>query len=202
MSDWIDISVPLDSRTLAWPGDRKFELTRECSLEDGGECNLSSFAMSAHLGTHLDSPLHYLAGAASLDSFPFDAAIGLARVVALDGIEQQPIQPGERILLKTRNSDTQWWTEPFREDYAQLTVAAARYLAGRSPRLIGIDYLSIGGPGESGSEVHRVLLNAGIWILESLNLCGVEPGAYEIICLPLRIAGIEGSPCRAILRRA
>jgi arylformamidase len=201
MSRWIDISVPLDTRTLAWPGDRPFELKRDCSLANGGECNLSSFAMSAHLGTHLDSPLHYVAGGASLDSLPFDAVIGPARVLSLDDLEAQPVQPGERILLKTRNSDTEWWTEPFRDNYAHLSLAQARSLADRGIHLIGIDYLSIGGPGESGAEVHRVLLNAGVWILESLNLCGVEPGVYEIVCLPLRIAGIEGSPARAILRR-
>ena len=201
MSDWIDISVPLDGGTLAWPGDRRFELTKECALGEGGDCNLSSFAMSAHLGTHLDSPLHYAADGRSLDSLALDVVIGRARVLELSEMEGQVVRPGERILLKSRNSETEWWTEAFREDYACLSVAAARQLAEAGPRLIGIDYLSIGGPDESGAEVHRILLGAGIWVLESLNLCGVKPGEYEMICLPLRIAGIEGSPCRAILRR-
>jgi arylformamidase len=208
MSEWIDISIPLDANTVAWPGDRAFESSRECALEAGAECNLSAFAMSAHLGTHIDSPLHYLAGGDSMDRLPFGAVIGPARVIevraAQVGAEQlapHAIQPGERVLLKTPNSDREWRTRPFDAAYAHLTAGGAEHLAARRPALIGIDYLSAGPPGEGGAEVHRILLQAGVWIVESLDLRALTPGDYDLICLPLRIAGIEGAPARALLRR-
>lgn len=208
MSEWIDISIPLDANTVAWPGDREFESSRDCAMEAGAECNLSSFAMSAHLGTHVDSPLHYLADGDSMDRLPFDAVIGRARVIEVRSAEigaqhlaPHAVQAGERILLKTPNSDREWRTAPFDGAYAHLTAAGAEHLAVRRPALIGIDYLSAGPPGEGGAEVHRILLRAGVWIVESLNLHAVAPGEYDLICLPLRIAGIEGAPARAVLRR-
>jgi arylformamidase len=208
MSRWIDVTVPLDAGTVRWPGDRAFELVRESVVEDGGECNLSSFAMSAHLGTHMDAPLHYLASGESMDGLAFEAVIGPARVIEVAGgqvtgeeLERHSIRAGERILLKTSNSDSVWHHEPFRRGYAHITESGAEHLAARHPAVMGVDYLSVGGPDESGGEVHRILSRAGIWIVESLNLHGVQPGEYEFVCLPLRIAGIEGAPARALLRQ-
>jgi arylformamidase len=208
VSDWIDISVPLSPGVVRWPGDREFEIRREATIEGGGECNLSSFSMCAHTGTHVDAPLHYLAGGAPMDAVPFDVLIGRARVVetaaariGVEELSQLGIAAGERLLFKTRNSAAEWHDRPFRRDFAHLTPAGARHLAERGVRLAGIDYLSIGGEDVEGTETHRILLEGGVWILEAVCLHGVAPGNYELVCLPLRIAGIEGAPARAILRR-
>lgn len=199
MSDWIDVSVALDAELVRWPGDAAFELRREGSLARGDACNLSSFSMSAHLGTHVDSPLHYAADGASMDELDFDAVVGAARVIGME--EAGGIRRGERVLFKTENSNRAWQHEPFDPSYTALTPGLARELAARRPALVGIDYLSIGTPDLDGEETHRILLGAGIWIVESLDLRGVERGEYDLICLPLKIAGAEGAPARVLLRR-
>jgi arylformamidase len=209
VSEWIDISVPLSPGVVRWPGDREFEMRREASLESGDECNLSSFSMCAHTGTHVDAPLHYLSGGASLDAAPFDVLIGGARVVETDAarigakeLAESGLAAAERVLFKTRNSGTEWHHRAFTPEFAHLTPDGARFLVNRGVRLAGIDYLSIGGADEEGAETHRILLEGGVWILEAVCLYGVAPGHYELVCLPLRIMGIEGAPARAILRRS
>lgn len=208
MSDWIDISVPLSPGVVRWPGDREFEIRREAAIERGDECNLSWFSMCAHTGTHVDAPLHYLAGGAPMDAVPFDALVGRVRVVETAAVQigaeqlaEFGVAAGERILLKTRNSAVVWHGRPFTWEFAHLTPGGARFLGERGVRLVGIDYLSIGGEGEAGAETHRILLEGGVWILEGVCLQGVAAGNYELVCLPLRIEGIEGAPARAILRR-
>ncbi len=178
-------------------------------MRAGGEYNLSSFSTSAHIGTHMDAPRHFVADGVSMDGLPFDAVIGYARVVAIqnprtittEDLESAQIQPGERILFRTANSDRVWHDQPFNERFIALDAPAASYLAERRPMLIGVDYLSVGAYESDGAETHRFLLGAGIWVIEGLDLHEVEPGTYELICLPLRIAGVEGAPARAILRR-
>lgn len=178
-------------------------------MQAGQEYNLSSFATSAHIGTHMDAPLHFVAGGAAMDELPLDAVIGLARVIAIAGprtitaeeIESHQVHRDERILFKTANSDCVWHHRPFDERFIALDARAAACLAERKPALIGVDYLSVGAYQGDGAETHRRLLSAGIWIVEGLDLHAVEPGEYELICLPLRIMGIEGAPARAVLRR-
>jgi arylformamidase len=207
MSRWIDVSIPLSRHTVCWPGDRRFEAASECAIERGDECNVSAFSMSAHLGTHVDAPLHYIHGGASMDELPLDAMIGPTRVIGIKGdaitpeeLERDGAVAGERLLFKTRNSDRAWYDEEFTDRYVHLTPDAARWLALRRPALIGVDYLSVGAPGKEGALTHTILLNAGIWIIESLDLRRVAPGGYELICLPLRIAEVEGAPARVILK--
>jgi len=209
MSHWIDITVPLYTGVVRWPGDVPFELRRDVDMKAGAELNLSSFSMSAHTATHMDAPLHFLDGAPSLDDLPFETVIGPARVIELRDsalvtvkeIEPHSIQPGERILFKTANSSRVWHDQPFRQSFVAIPVETAHYLADRKPSLVGVDYLSVGEYEGDGAETHRVLLGAGVWLLEGLNLTHVEAGRYELVCLPLRIAGVEGAPARAVLRR-
>jgi arylformamidase len=107
------------------------------------------------------------------------------------------------VLFRTRNSDRRLNDGPFVTDFTYVAPDAARYLVERGVRTVGVDYLSVGAFREaSGTETHRVLLGAGIWIIEGLNLADIEPGNYELICLPLRLVGSDGAPARAILRRA
>ncbi len=205
---WIDVTVAIRPGTVTWPGDTEIQVSRVLSLDRGDPCTLSRLHMSAHAGTHMDAPAHFVRGGASIDQMPADAGIGPARVIAISATRSitaeelagHDIRPGERVLLKTRNSDHDWETAAFTEDFVHLSPAAAEHLVERRVRLVGIDYLSVGGPGDDGSETHRVLLEAGIWIVEGLRLGDVPLGPVELVCLPLKIAGGDGAPCRAVIR--
>jgi len=203
---WFDVSVPLRDGLLPWPGDPPFRRTPLSDMERGDVCTVSMLSMSAHAGTHLDAPLHFLPRGRSVDRWPLDATVGPARVIAIrnprivdvDELRPHRIRKGERVLLKTRNSGRK---RPgmFFKDYVSVSPAAARYLAARSLRAVGIDGPSIG-PFEDGAETHRVLLGAGIWIVEWLDLRRIPAGPCDLICLPLRVVGGDGAPARAILR--
>jgi arylformamidase len=139
---------------------------------------------------------------------PLDAAIGRARVIEVhdpESIKPYELRPhkihgGERILFKTRNSARAWQEDGFIEDFVYVSKEAARYLATCEVRTVGIDYLSVGGFLRDGVETHQALLEAGIWIIEGLDLSQLEPGEYELLCLPLKIERSDGAPARAILR--
>ena len=204
--DWFDVSVPLRNGLIPWPGDPPFRLKRIFDLARGDVCTFSTLSMSAHAGTHVDAPLHYLQRGRSVDLFPLDATVGPARVITIrnprviDVEELRPhqIRKGERLLLKTRNS-ARGKAGVFFKDYVALSPQAARYLASRRLRAVGIDGPSVG-PFEKGAETHRILLGAGIWIVEWLDLRRTPAGLYDLICLPLRIVDGDGAPARAILR--
>ena len=157
----------------------------------------------------MDAPLHYLPDAPGIETMPIGAVIGRARVIEIldpESIRISELEPhhltrSERVLFKTRNSEHCWKTDHFQEKYISVTREAAHYLAERRVQTIGIDYLSIGGFGNGGAEIHRILMLAGIWIIEGLNLEHVQPGDYELICLPLKIVGSDGAPARAVLRK-
>jgi arylformamidase len=207
-SQWVDVSVPLKSGMLTWPDDPPVRISRVLDLERGDPCTVSLLEFGAHTGTHLDAPLHFLRGGASIDSMPIAATVGPARVVAVSdpvSVKVADLEPhlpaaNERLLLKTRNSDRRWADEPFDEGFVYLSHEAALFLAERGVRTVGVDYLSVGGFLEDQEETHRALLEAGIWVIEGLDLSAVPPGDYELICLPLRIVGAEGAPARALLR--
>jgi arylformamidase len=139
---------------------------------------------------------------------PISATVGRARVIEISDIEsikpreliRQRIRRGERLLFKTRNSSRVWKSDTFVEDFVFISNEGARFLARRGVALVGVDYLSVGGYKRGGREAHLALLEAGIWIIEGLDLSQVAPGRYDLICLPLRIAGAEGAPARVILR--
>jgi arylformamidase len=170
--------------------------------------NVSQIDMDVHCGTHVESPLHFIDGAAALESLPLQVFVGPARVVHLpnadaigpDELDGADVPPGvERLLMRTRNSGL--WAaggSDFQRDYVALTAAGARWVAERRIRLVGIDYLSIQ-RFEDGPETHRTLMRDGVAILEGINLDGVEQGDYRLTCLPLRLAGSEAAPARAIL---
>jgi arylformamidase len=115
-------------------------------------------------------------------------------------LEPHKLRAGERILFKTRNSSRCWKTNGFVKDFVYISQEAAAHLVERGVQTVGVDYLSVGGFFKDGVETHVIMLGAGVWILEGLNLEKVKPGRYELVCLPLRIAGCDGAPARAILR--
>jgi arylformamidase len=207
--DWIDISVPLHNGMVVWPGDAPFESSSTLEIAKGDECNLSQISSTAHIGTHMDAPRHYLEGAGGIETMPIAASIGRARVIEIqdpEAIRTSELEPhhlarGERVLFKTRNSEHCWKTDHFQKKYIYIAPEAAHYLAERRVQTVGVDYLSVGGFESGGPETHRILLQAGIWIIEGLNLEHVAPGEYELVCLPLKIVGGDGAPARAVLRK-
>jgi arylformamidase len=120
--------------------------------------------------------------------------------VTVSELEDHDINAADRILFKTRNSDRRWVEQPFDEDFVYVSAGAAAHLADRGVRVVGVDYLSVGGFKSDGVETHTALLEAGIWVIEGLDLSSVSAGDYELICLPLKILGSDGAPARAILR--
>lgn len=205
---WIDISVPLRSGMVHWPDNPPVRIERVHDINRGDPANVSALWLSSHAGTHMDAPLHFIAGGAGLDEMPLSATIGPARVIEIrdaesispDELRPHRIRRGERILFKPLNSTRSWWTEGFVEHFVYLTTEAGLYLAERGVRTIGIDYLSIDGYEKNGPEVHRALLGAAVWIIEGLDLSRVTPGLYELVCLPLQILKSDGAPARAILK--
>ncbi len=208
-SDWIDISIPLRNGMVTWPGDVPFDWASTLEIANGDECNLSRISTTTHIGTHMDAPRHYLAGAAGMESMPITAAIGRARVIEIrdpeiirtSELELHRLAKGERVLFKTRNSSHSWKSDEFQKKYVHIHPKAASYLVDCGVQTVGVDNLSVGGFDSSGVETHRILLEAGIWIIEGLQLEHVEPGEYELVCLPLKIVGGDGAPARAVLRK-
>ena len=206
---WIDISVPLYTGMAHWPDNPPVRIERMMDLARGDAANVSKIELGAHTGTHMDAPRHFLADGAGIDEMPFDATIGSARVIRIEHpqaifpeeLEAHHLQAGDRVLFRTQNSERCWNTDQFIEDFVYISAAAAQFLADRQVRTIGVDYLSVGGYVHDGVATHQILLSAGIWLIEGLNLSAVQAGTYELICLPLRIAGADGALARAILRQ-
>jgi len=207
-TDWIDVSVPLRTGMVHWPDNPPVKIERVMDLERGDIASVSSMSMGVHTGTHMDAPAHFQRGGVGIDRMPLEATLGLARVikirdpVSIKRAELEParLQPGERVLFRTRNSERCWQTDAFIEDFVFISREAAAYLAECRVRTVGVDYLSVGGFREDAEATHLALLQAGIWVIEGLNLSPVGEGTYELICLPLRIAGGDGAPARAVLR--
>lgn len=204
--EWIDVSVALRAGMVRWPGDPPLAIERVQDMERGDTATLSRVSMGLHSGTHVDAPLHFVPKDRTITEMPLDVMVGPARVVevsedvvSLESIESYDIGPGERVLFKTRNSAL-WRKTEFHEDFVHLSTEAARELARRRLKLVGIDYLSVAGYRRNEVDVHRALLGAGVWILEGLDLSAAEPGDYELLCLPLKIENAEGAPARALLR--
>src|SRR5215467_5955405 len=204
---WVDVTVPIRQEMVHYPGDPGVELRVTKHLDRGDPATVSQLSLGVHTGTHVDAPVHFIAGAPGVDEFSIDAMIGPARVIEIldkeictaQDLAAYDIRAGERILLRTNNSSRCWNVDTFVEDYAHLDTSAARMLAERRVRMVGIDYLSIG-RGNEGPEVHRILLGAGIVIIEGLDLSRVDAGLYDVVCLPLKIPGGDGAPARVAVR--
>jgi len=211
MPDYLDISLPLSSRLPVWPGDPPLVVERFVSMDQGALANVSRLSGTVHIGTHIDAPDHFLNDGRTVSQVDLDACLGPVWVLGLEDVDRidrpaleavWPAAAPERVLFKTRNS--RWWAAghtAFREDYVALTPDGAAFLVQQGVRLVGIDYLSIA-PYDDPAPTHRVLLQAGVIILEGVRLDSVQPGPYTLYCLPLNIPEAEGAPARALLRRA
>ena len=208
---YFDVTVAISESVPIYEGDPAASVDGVKAIERGDGANVSALCFGAHTGTHVDAPNHFIEGTRRVDELDVDKLIGLCRVVQLpDDIvavepEHLPDLAGiERLILKTRNSAL--WNTPedgFRTDFTYLTHPTAKLLVDAGIKLVGIDYLSIEAPGSEGHPVHITLLEKEIVILEGLDLREVEPGDYELICLPLKYIGGtgDGSPARTVLRK-
>jgi arylformamidase len=208
-SAWIDVSVPLVDGMAHWPDNPPVRIERVLDMRRGDGANVSCISMGVHTGTHMDAPVHFRDDAPGIDRMPLDAVLGRARVLAIRDPEavrvaelvKNHVRRGERILLKTRNSPRAWQAQGFVEDFVHLSTEAAEWLAAHGVRTVGVDYLSVGGfLAGNGAAVHRALLNAGVWVIEGLDLSRVPPGPCDLICLPLKVMLSDGAPARAIVR--
>jgi arylformamidase len=199
----IDVSVAVRERMPIYDGDPGVAIELAKAIERGDPANVTRLVMGAHTGTHVDAPCHFIPGGAGAGELPLEPFVGPCVVAegssatrGLDAafVASLALPPGsERVLLKTPNSEL-WAHDTFSRDFLRLDGGGARALIARGVRLVGIDYLSVGDP-----EAHVALLERGVGVIEGLDLRRVAPGRYFLVCLPVKIAGSDGAPARALL---
>ena len=204
----IDVSVPLDGNLPTYPGNIPFSLEPTKRIASGDSSNVSALHMSAHAGTHVDAPRHFFDNAAGADALPLEMLLGRTRVIEVtsrrgigpDDLASHDLSEDVRVLIKTHNSRL-WGSPEFQSTYVGVTEAGARHLVEHGIKVLGVDYLTVEEFKKPGAPAHHVLLGGGTIVIEGLNLRDVEPGVYEMYCLPLRIVGADGAPARVVLRR-
>ncbi|RME88381.1 MAG: cyclase family protein [Anaerolineae bacterium] len=204
-----DISLPISPELPVWPGDAPIVIEQVEAMDAGAPANVSRLSAGAHIGTHVDAPHHFLNDGRTVESLPLDVLTGPAYVVHfpddLDDITAAALEAASiptgtsRLLFRTRNSALWARRVPdFRKDYVAVTADGAEWLVAHGVRLVGADYLSVA-PFRDPGPTHRILLGAGVVVIEGVNLWDVPEGEYELYCLPLKLIGCEGAPARAIL---
>jgi len=206
---YIDISVPIRQGMVTYPGDPDVVIEPAKSIAKGDYSNVSHLHLGSHTGSHLDVPGHFGLGGPGPGDVPLDVLMGSAVVVDVGDTRavtpehvRGALQEGaRRVLIRSRNRDF-WNNGYFHEDFTYLTGETARALVDAGVRLVGVDYLSVDKYHSEGAPAHRALLEAGVVVLEGLDLSAAEAGPYELICLPLRLVSLDGSPVRAVLRKS
>jgi arylformamidase len=205
----IDVSVPLDANLASYPGNTPFSLEAIKRIARGDSSNVSTLRMSVHGGTHVDAPRHFFDAGGDAAGLSLDLLCGRARVIELtsrgpiaaDDLARFDLTEDVRLLIKTHNS--RLWGDPsFHPDYVGVGESAAKHLVDRGVKVVGVDYLSVEAFKTPGAPAHHILLGAGTIVIEGLNLRDVEPGVYEMYCLPLRLVGSDGAPARVVLRQS
>jgi arylformamidase len=200
----IDITHPHSNSLAPWPGDTQFEYRLMARLRDGASCNVGRLTCSIHSGTHLDAPYHFQEAGATIDELDPDIFVGAARVFRAEpgqvlsrdifrGLEGRATP---RVLVRTNACDDK---AVFPARIPTLAPGVPAWLGSQGVRLIGLDLPSVDQVDSKSLPIHHALGEAGITILENLDLRQVEPGVYEFIALPLKLAGADGSPVRAVL---
>jgi arylformamidase len=203
-----DVSVGISPQMPVWPGDPPVTLKRVSEIAKGANANVSRLECGVHIGTHVDAPSHFIDGAPDVETLSMEVLNGRAYVIDLwqadvldaETLDAAGIPPRtRRLLFKTRNSEF-WPSEgsEFRTDFVGVDRSGAEWLVKKGVQLVGIDYLSIA-PYKQSRPTHRVLLNAGVVVIEGLDLSQVSHGRYTLHCLPLKLMGSDGAPARAIL---
>jgi len=202
-----DISVPIRSGGIVYPGNPEIDITLQQAVAKGAGANVSAIRFGSHTGTHADAARHFFDDGQSVDQIPLDRLIGPAllvsfpdsvRAIGAAELKAHDLRGRTRILLRTRNSAL-LSQKKFAPDYTYLAPDGAEYLVDKGVELVGIDYLSIEQFHSGHHQTHRTLLAKSVVILEGLDLSAPPPGEYQLICLPLRIEGCDGAPARAVL---
>lgn len=207
MDEYTDISFLLNDNIVTYPGNPKFHVKKNKAND---VYSISEISMGSHTGTHIDAPSHFFPNKTSISDINLNILNGTARIIEFlskdliteKDIESFEITQGERIILKTKNTDV-FDCKELLEEYITIDYNAAMCLVAKKVKLVGIDYLTIELPRhmrKPGLSVHKILLDAGIVVLEGLNLAEATAGTYELICMPLKIENCDGSPVRAVLK--
>jgi arylformamidase len=208
MSRIYDITLPIEEGMITYPGNPPTRVRPHSRIADGDDANVSELSFGSHTGTHLDAASHFIDGGQTLEELPLDVLIGPATVYHLPDevtaigeaeLRAAGVGSGERVLLRTRNAELLGRDE-FEEDFAHLTGDGARYLVDRGVRLVAIDYLSVEAFDADEPAAHETLLGREVIVVEGVDLRAVPAGEYELICLPIKVTGIDGAPVRAVLR--
>jgi len=210
MKNTYDISVLLHKNLPVWPGGTELNIFKSSEMSNGEICNVTELQIGGHTGTHLDAPLHFIENGKEINDIPLDNLIGACNVIYLPKIKKiykkdllaaNIPRDCKRLIIKTDNSNL--WNNldhEFYIDYVALSKDAAKHIVDIGIELIGIDYLSISAFNDPPEIVHQILLKEEIVILEGVDLRAIEAGAYELICLPIKVDNADGIMCRAILR--
>ena len=205
-----DISLAVSNDLPVWPGDTPISLVRNKDMQQGELYTLSQLTSTVHFGTHLDAPLHFVRNGHGADQIDLNKLIGPCFVVDLPGVDnidarslEQAAIPANttRLLCRTRNSE--YWARgdnTFHTDFVAIEPSGADWLVQHGIQLVGVDYLSVGAY-EGGIPTHEILLSNGVIPVEGLDLSRIEPGEYQLICLPLKLKDCDGAPVRAVLMR-
>jgi arylformamidase len=204
-----DISLTISPELPVWPGDPPVELEQVESMDRGAHANVSHLSAGVHTGTHVDAPHHFLNDGRTVEQMPLDVLIGPCYVIQLpdeveaitaEALDGTALPEGtKRILFGTSNS--RFWSQgeaEFQEDFVAVTEDGAEWLVERGIQLVGVDYLSVAPYGDS-VPTHTALLQAGVVVVEGLDLSAVPRGFYDLYCLPLKLLGADGAPARAVL---
>ncbi len=203
-----DISMPIENNMVSWPGDPGVEIRSVLNTADGDPASVSHLSLGSHTGTHVDAFSHFQTGGTPMDQMDLNIYIGTARVVEIahpalitvEELKETDWTQVQRVLFKTQNSKKYWLHEPFNENFVHLTPESAEFLIEQKVQLVGIDYLSVEGFHIENAPSHHRLMEAQVYIVEGLYLKDVQPGWYELICLPLKITNGDGAPARVVLR--
>lgn len=206
-----DVSVRISPQMPVWPGDPPVQIERVASINKGDPANLTRLSLGAHTGTHVDAPYHFIEKGLRVDQLSLNTLIGSAYVLEVHPTRERAIAATDlgnlglpstvqRLLIKTDNSSL-WEGKllEFERDFIHLGHDAARWIVKRGIKLIGVDYLSVDGFDSGDNAIHRTLLEAGVVIIEGLNLSHVAQGVYQLCCLPLKVVDSEGAPARVVL---
>ena len=203
---YYDISLNLSPETVRWVVAPPLEVHERRRMSRGDDANASALTVSVHAGTHVDAPFHFVPDGPGIDAVPLERFVGPALVHAVDAerfiteahVKAIPLDGVKRVLFKTRNSQL-LKRRDFEPNFVAFSLDAARALVARGVELVGLDYLSVA-HADQQVPVHRAFLDNGVVLLEGVDLSEIAPGHYELMCFPLRLRGLDGAPCRAVLR--
>jgi len=198
----VDLTVPLDSNTLVFPGNPKILISSAATIEKDG-CNVLSLSLSSHVGTHIDAPFHFIKNGKKLSDFEPGHFVGQAVVIdcrgqkeiSLDRQALSIIQPDDIVFLFTGHTDA-WNTERYYSDYPTLSKPTAKALVAKQVKFIGVDSPS---PDKKPFPLHYIFLEKDILIIENLtHLHGLVGKRFQCIVAPLKIENADGAPCRVL----